>query len=222
MSCQLYPTLIQIHTTQGVFVLAVTYNCVWSIGRYDNWAVDNGDLSYALSLVSRMASVFYGIQFQTIVAEMRMQMLSFPLTRLDQAEYLIRSFVTYMADKVHKDRTIDTFVLLIDEALAMEEHILQSYPDCRDVTSCARTALLNKDITFKGGAFRTALAISSLAVSPIQETKSSRPAQALVLPSKLDQTAIVTKIWNRSNASPDFFRLGLVAFTVIIILVLWR
>ena len=195
MSCQLYPTLIQIHTTQGVFVLAVTYNCEWSKGEFDNWAVDSGRLSYALSLVSRMASVFYGIDFQTIVAEMRKQMASFPLTRIDQAEYLIRSFVTYMANKVHKDRTIDTFVLLIDEALAMEELILKRYPNCPDVTSCARTALLNKDITFNGGAFKTALTISSLAVSPIQETKSSRAIKALVLPSKLNPTDVVTKIW---------------------------
>ena len=161
-----------------------------------------------------MASVFYGIDFETTVAEMRKQMASFPLTRIDQAEYLIRSFVTYMANMVHKDRAIDTFILLIDEALAMEELIFKRYPDCTDVTSCARTALLNEDIIFNGVALNIALPISSLAVSPIQETKSSRPVQALVLPSKLDQTAIVTKIWNRSNASPDFFRLGLVAFTV--------
>ena len=33
------------------------YNCDLSIGNRDYWAVDNGDLSYALSLVSRMASV---------------------------------------------------------------------------------------------------------------------------------------------------------------------
>ena len=65
-----------------------------------------------------------------------------------------------MADKVHKDRVIDTFVLLIDEALAMEELILQRYPNCPDVTSCARAALLNKDILFNGGAMKTALAIS--------------------------------------------------------------
>ena len=72
-----------------------------------------------------MASVFYGIEFEMIVDMMEEQMLSFPLTTRDQAKYLIRSFVTYMADKVHKDRAIDTFVLLIDEALAMEEYILE-------------------------------------------------------------------------------------------------
>ena len=110
------------------------------------------------------------------------QILSFPLTSTGQAKYIIRSFVTYMANKVHKGRTIDTFVLLIDEALAMEELILKRYPDCPDVTSCARTALLNKDITFNGGAFRTALAISCLAVSPIQETKSSRIPRAVHSP----------------------------------------
>ncbi len=142
-----------------------------------------------------MASVFYGIDFDSINDMMEEQILSFPLTSTGQAKYLIRSFVTYMANKVHKDRTIDTFVLLIDEALAMEELILKRYPNCPDVTSCARTALLNKDITFNGGALKTALVISSLAVSPIQETKSSRAIKALVLQSKLNLTNVVTKIW---------------------------
>ena len=124
-----------------------------------------------------MASVFYGIDFDTIYDMMREQILSFPLTRIDQADYLIRSFVTYMADKVHKDRAIDTFALLVDEALAMEKHILERYPDCPDVTSCARAALLNKDILFNGGAMKTARAISSLSINPIQQTTSNRAVE---------------------------------------------
>ena len=165
-----------------------------------------------------MASVFYGIDFETTVAEMRKQMASFPLTRIDEAKYLIRSFVTYMADKVHKDRAIDTFVLLVDEALAMEKHILERYPDCTDITSCVRTALLNEDILFNGGAMKTALAISSLSINPIQQTTSSRAVEALVLPSTLNKTLIVTEIWNKGNRtyeSPqDLYRLELIAATV--------
>lgn len=165
-----------------------------------------------------MASVFYGIEFETIVVMMRKQLSSFPLTTDDEAKYLIRSFVTYMADKIHKDRAIDTFVLFIDEALSMEEHIVKRYPDSTEITSCVRCALLNKDVTFNGGPLKIALAISSLSVSPIQETKSNRAVQAIVLPSTLNKADVVTKIWNRgnrSNVSPaDNYRLQLIAATV--------
>ena len=130
-----------------------------------------------------MASVFFGIKFEKVVVMMERQMLSIPFTTSYEAEDLLRSFVTYQADRVHKDRPINTFILLIDEASAMEEHILKRYPDCKDVTSCARSALLDKDIIFNGGAFKTALGISSLSVDPINVTTSNRAIKALILPS---------------------------------------
>ena len=185
----------------------------------DNWeGVENGKLSYALSLVRRMASVFFGIKFEIVVVMMERQMLSIPFTTSYEAEDLIRSFVTYLADRVHKDRPINTFILLIDEASAMEEHILKRYPDCKDVTSCARSALLDKDIIFNGGAFKTALGISSLSVDPIKETTSNRAIKALILPSQLSKTDIVKEIWNKGNrlllSKRDSHRLELVAATV--------
>ena len=199
MTCSPYLTLIQINISQGVFVLAVTHNGNWIVGSNDNWAVDKGGLSYSLSLVSRMASVFYGIELETIVLIMEEQMSSFPLTKGSQAEDLIRSFVTYMANRVHKDRPIDTFILLIDEAVAMEKHILQGYPGCGDSTSCARSASLDIDITFNGGALSIALEISSLSNGPING--SNRDNCALVLPPKLNKTAVVREIWNADNRS---------------------
>ena len=72
-----------------------------------------------------------------------------------------------MADKVHKDRAIDTFVLLIDEALAMEKHIVKRYPDGTEITRCVRCAFLNEDVTLNGGPLEIALVISSLSVSPV-------------------------------------------------------
>ena len=180
--------------------------------------VDNDYLSYGLSLVSRMASFFYGIKFEEVALMMVEQMLSFPLAKRSQAEYLIRSFVTYMGDRVHKDRPINTFVLLIDEASAIEEHILQRYPNSEDVTSCARHALLIEDITYNGGAFHAALGISDSSVDPINETGSNRAIYDLVLPSRLDKTAIVTEILNKGNRShlspTHYHRLELIAATV--------
>ena len=184
----------------------------------DNWAVDNGKLSYALSLVSRMASVFYGIEFEEMVVKMRKQMSSFPLTTEDQAKGLIRSFVTYMANRVHEKRKIDSFILLIDEAVAMEKYIRERFQNSGDVTSCVRSALLDKDIVFEGGAFNTALGISSLTVDPINQIYPGRKVRALVLPSKLNKAAIVMEIWNKGNRSllsPEHqHRLELVAATV--------
>ena len=73
MTCSPYLTLIQINISQGVFVLAVTHNGNWIVGSNDNWGVDKGGLSYSLSLVSRMASVFYGIELETIALMMEEQ-----------------------------------------------------------------------------------------------------------------------------------------------------
>ena len=149
---------------------------------------------------------------------MEEQMSYFPLTKRYQADDLIRSFVTYMGDRVHKDRPINTFVLLIDEASAIEEHILQRYSNSEDVTSCARHALLIEDITYNGGAFHAALGISDSSVDPINETGSNRAIYDLVLPSRLDKTAIVTEILNKGNRShlspTHYHRLELIAATV--------
>ena len=57
------------------------------MGGCDNWEADDADISYALSLISRMASVFYGIDFQTIVVMMKEQLSFFPLTANDKAEF---------------------------------------------------------------------------------------------------------------------------------------
>ena len=149
---------------------------------------------------------------------MEEQMLYFPLTKRFQAKDLIRSFVTYMADRVHKDRPIDTFILLIDEASKMEEYILQRYPRGAETTGCARAALLNEDIAYDGGALRIALEISCISVDSIHGPYSNRAVQALVLPSKLNKTATVTEIWNKGNrlhVSPEHeHRLELIAATV--------
>ena len=136
------------------------------MGGGDNWKVNDADFSYALSLVSRMASDFYGIDFQTIVVMMKEQLPFFPPTteNENQEEFFIRSFVTYMADKVHEDRAIDKFVLFIDEALAIEDHILI------DPNGVVRRALLDKDVTFNGGLLKIALSIFSLSLRPIGES----------------------------------------------------
>lgn len=52
---------------------------------------------------------------------------------------------------------------------------------------------------------------SSASVDPIHETGSGRAIHALVLSSKLEKTAIISKIWRRSRELSDQYRFELIA-----------
>ena len=206
---------------KGVFVLAVTYNSKWSVGGlYDQWGSDNAPISYALSLISRMASVFYGITFEKAYGMMKKHDSSFPEAELFDAQYLIRSFVNHMADDIHasnKNRQIDKFVLIIDEAFRMEKYIHTTFK-ATDITSIARKALLDSDLTYNKKPMKCGLLISSLSTMSFGDTNSTRPIKGLVLPSKLNNTEIVEEIWNPKNklklSDEGKYRLGLIAATV--------
>ena len=105
------------------------------------------------------------------------------------------------------NRTVDTFVLLIDEAVRMERKMqsMKSFQRQLDgdvqMTSVISAALLNKKLTFKpsGGdphqPINAALLISSLQVSPVGKPPSSRDVEPIVLAESLDPHAILEKIW---------------------------
>ena len=180
-------------------------------------------MSYTLGLLSEMASAFYygrSLGSDTSTASKMMKELpALRLTAAVTADDLIRSFVTYMANKVNAVRPVDTFILLVDEASWIEKDIVCCFQ--KDVLSSIRSALLNSDVTFDGGSLKLCLAISSLSVGPALsklEILSSRAIAPIILPSQLDTAAIANTTWNPVNilqtSENDLYKLQLIATTV--------
>ena len=145
---------------------------------------------------------------------------------------LIREFVVIMMEAMSAhNRTVDTFVLLIDEAVRMERKMqsMKSFQRQLDgdvqMTSVISAALLNKKLTFSPSdgephqPINAALLISSLQVSPIGESSSGRSIFPIVLAESLDPHAVLEKIWrpclnNRSLSKKEAGTLMLIAAMV--------
>ena len=158
----------------GVLPIAITYNHLWSTGDcIDRWksAVKERRIWYALSLVSRMASVFYSIEFEDSASLIKDHLSNLP--QKTKAKDIIRSFVVHAVSKVSLIRPIDTFILLIDEAVKMEEQSFNTFGD-EDITQTVREAMLNTPISFNNEVLNVSLIISSLSMTPIGVTKSGR------------------------------------------------
>jgi hypothetical protein len=191
---------------EGVLTIAVTYNSHWSVSSesgesYDSWGkwihAENAEISYALSLISRMASMFYGLELTKIVEMMNNGRLTFPG---NDPKELIRFFVRHMLEGIAKYRRVDTFILLVDETLRMEDSIVNRFGvENSGITGVLRRALLDQEWHFNGTALYVSLAISSLSIAPFERFPSGRTVTAILLPSKLNTTTIVTNIWNKEN-----------------------
>ena len=209
---------------EGVFVLAVTYNSYWTDSdKFDLWkgweGAEHMQIIYALSLISRMASMFYHRSLADTVRSMESCMALFPPTDRFQGEYLIQSFVLYMTEQVSAHREVKTFILLIDEAKRMEKRIFDMYGG-KEITSVVQCALLDSQLRLPNqtGFLDVGLAISSLSIGPVIEDRSVREIVPIVLSPKLNTSAIVSVIWNPLNVSkisPEgSYRLELIAATV--------
>ena len=143
-------------TRPNVLPIAITFNKD-SNSDIDSWgAVETPQLFYALSLVARMASSFYDIDFCDLSNTMNDHLpniLHYNRRRSSGATELIREFVVIMMEAMSAhNRMVDTFVLLIDEAVRMETHIRDcgffKIPADVQMTSVISAALLNKKLTF--------------------------------------------------------------------------
>ena len=202
-----------------MFVIAATYNCQSSLqDGLDSWSgIKDAGISYSLSLVSRMASVFYDIPFITTVNLIEGCLSSFP--RGLNGQEIIRSFVLRMVEEViASGRTIETFILLIDEAMAMETFIKDKFGKDK-ITSYVRNAMLASNLELRDGrVLDLGLAISSLSIDSFGIDYSGRDVIPIILSSKLNKTEVVSKIWNvgsKAVVSLEVqYRLELMAATV--------
>ena len=202
-----------------MFVIAATYNGQSSLSDgLDSWSgINDAGIFYSLSLVSRMASVFYDIPFITTVKLIKDCLSSFP-RGLNGLE-IIRSFVLRMVEEViASGRTIETFILLIDEAMAMETFIKDKFGEDK-ITSYVRNAMLASNLELRDGrVLDLGLAISSLSIDSFGIDYSGRDVIPIILSSKLNKTEVVSKIWNvgsKAVVSLEVqYRLELMAATV--------
>eukprot|EP01042_Synura_sphagnicola_P005584 gene5584-7127_t len=87
---------------------------------------------------------------------------------------------------------IDTFVLLVDDAVAMEDYIGNKF-GVWDSTLVVREALLG--MSWFSTAIHVSLAISSLTIAPIGRHRSKRKIVSILLPDALSGDQIIELIW---------------------------
>ena len=142
---------------EGVLPLAITYNSAMELDAEVElaWSANSNKLNYAMTVVARLAAVFYGKPLDEIL-DMLLQRawsggLKYPIQ-------LIRAFIRHVVAKLRQsDMEVKTIVILADEVASAEEQIAP------DVTSILRKAVLDESILPD---LQATVVISSLTLFP--------------------------------------------------------
>ena len=194
----------------NVFVMAVTFNSSWSVSQtLDYWdGVVLAQHSYALSVVARMAAMYFCKDFDDIVRQMKMYMREIVrVSKETSGKHVIQQFIVWMVTALRKKyRPIDAFILLVDEIAAMEEFIQKRF-GTRDAADTLRTALLqfmivvpiDESAFFQSDSqppfvLKTSLVLSSLYAKYVESNSCGHPVYPILLSPRLDCTK-VTDIW---------------------------
>jgi len=228
----------------NIMVLMITFNSKWDVSaEKDVWpGVTYPDVSYALSVVSRMAAMFFGCELRVTHKKMKKSitksatLIEF-LEKDESGSRIIAQFIVWMIYRIRQYRpSVDTFILLADEVVKMEKLIKKRFNGIEDITSVLRQALLedrimirppfSTDPAVENSVLKIALALSSLETNSIGESISNRPIVPIILPAALDSKEVVSKIWAPSINSrrvanqeqellrEEQFQLELVASTI--------
>ena len=202
-----------------VLVLGVTFNSVWTPDDYDVWeGIQTPSKSYALSLVSRMISVYFQANLNYVSALIRESVPMMETIKRLQAEEIIKVFIVWMTETIQKYRkNVSVFILLLDEVVAMDSFIKKRF-SIDDPTSIVRRSLLNQEfMTQSNNKLNVGLAISSLNVLSIGKTDTGRAICPIALPSKLNCSIVVEEVWAKSLmacSDTEMYRLKLIAETI--------
>eukprot|EP01041_Mallomonas_annulata_P004014 gene4014-7994_t len=194
---------------EGVLSIAITFNSHWEVcDQFDNWRdiVGNDDVaSYALSMVSRMASMFYDIKLSAIV---RRIIRSLTAEDID-AQSVIHGFIQHMVHKISTYRHVHTCILMMDEIVRMDKYFKTR------ISSSIWRETLGTVININGSILNVGLVVSSLDIAPLGITTSTRTIHFITLSNNLNVTRIVDDMWNFKNITSDErFTLCLLAATV--------
>jgi len=186
-------------TKANVFSISITFNSNWPVkSSTDRWKGMSSSISFALSIVARMASMFYGKPLVAVHTKM-MRSLSDISELLEDigGEDIIQGVVIFMMTLVRKFRErVDTFVLIVDEVVAIENYFQKTFEEYDDESSTLRNALLQNSIKvpFLTAPLHVSLFITSLEAAYTGKTKSNRPIFPVLLADRLDKNR-VTDIW---------------------------
>jgi len=196
---------------ENTLVMMITFNSDWDASEVkDVWpGVTYPDVSYALSVVSRMAAMFFNQNLDDVYSLIEPSLeSSFSINRLKlvSGKKIIAQFIVWMIYRIRQYRpSVDTFILLADEVVKMEKLIKKRFNGIEDITSVLRQALLedrimirppfSTDPAVENSVLKIALALSSLETNSIGESISNRPIVPIILPAALDSKEVVSKIW---------------------------
>ena len=153
---------------EGVLPLAFTYNSAMELypKAEFGWSTDY-ELNYAMTVVARLATVFYGVRLAKILPRLDQTDWASMLKMEQDADFplqLIRGFLSHAVKKLKFP--VHTVVVLADEVVRAEEAFVRTF-DLRgaeaEVTSILRKAVLDQEILPD---LQATLVISSLTLSP--------------------------------------------------------
>ena len=160
------------------------------------------DVSYALSVVSRMAAMFFGCELRVTHKKMKKSITKsanlIEFLEDESGSRIIAQFIVWMIYRIRQYRpSVDTFILLADEVVTMEKLIKKRFNGIEDITSVLREALLNQcimirppfstDPAVEDSVLKVALAVSCQEASPTGGSVSNRPVMPIILPAALDR-----------------------------------
>ena len=137
---------------EGVLSIAITFNNLWTYdcGK-ENWIeakVKCRNLYHLISVIARMASVVFDVQFGAVKRLFHEELHSLDKSYQTKPDQLLRYFIRYMIERILPNRNINTFILLIDEVVLFETGLNKIFPEnpSKDSGSDVRGALLDENL----------------------------------------------------------------------------
>ena len=197
--------------------IAITYNFNTAIMDPEICLYNNQSVFMVMSVIMRMMTVLYELPLEVLVNIFRE---SSAISKIPDGAvgHLLPAFITHFVTQMRaQGKPVENVVILIDETVAAVDTITRCFriEEGRDLMSMVRDSVLSRPIT---GGINTALVVSSLEISPIGQTSSSRITLPLVLAASLPVREVVLTWWLQGN--PDFwvsvhpldmYRLGVLA-----------
>ncbi len=179
------------NTDPSVFPMTITFNSRWGFRGNDSSSVKRINDVYILEIVVRMLSVFYGESYS------RVRDLVYPLKTIatEAATHVLSAVVLHMITKLEeKTHTqISTFILMLDEIVKLHTRLkLITYDEVDSFMRSIREILLDTSIRPN---LSQGLVVSSLSLSPVGKTSSSRSITPINSPMELNSSQIVDEVW---------------------------
>lgn len=184
----------ELNKTAGMLPLLITFNSEWGtdidFSLYkETFSPSDPARAYALAVISRMASVYFGVSLATIAEKLSAEQGEIFFTKgLSGSEY-ISLFCVFLA----RDKGVRDVVLMVDEVIKGDAALAENYPGHKDAAKFLRHSLLGHDFTPYG--IRTALVLSGLMASVAGVTPSDKLVYTFELNENLPANDVVRELF---------------------------